>query len=346
MLRLSPFEETEKARRLKVLFSVPSPTPATNPYIPLLVAALGAEGVSVRFFSWKSAFVGRVDIFHVHWPELLVRRPSRLKSAAAAMLGILLLGKFRMTGTRVVWTVHNMSPHESGGRLERFFLRRFLASVSSRVYINRSSENVDLPATTILHGTYSPWYKPLRSWSGERDRDFLFFGLVRPYKGLESLLAAYSELGGSSDLTVVGKPNSLEYAAEIGDRASGLRSVTLTLAHVPDDQLTDLVSRSKVVVLPYTRMYNSGALLLALSLGAHVLAPRTPSNISLQAEFGERWITLFNDELAVSDLETALSMSRRNNSQDSPDMSQREWPLVGRQHRELYDRVVAQKQRA
>ncbi|MBF4572938.1 GDP-mannose--glycolipid 4-beta-D-mannosyltransferase [Herbiconiux sp. VKM Ac-1786] len=332
---------TGNDRRILVMFSVPPPTESTNPYIPLLAHAVRGELVEVSYFSWRSAFLRRVDVLHVHWPELLVRRPSALKSALRSLAGLALLLKLRLTSAKIVWTVHNLRPHESGPVLERLFLRWFYRSVDHRIYINDSAENVGGPSTTILHGNYSGWYRPAPDGGTSARSGLLFFGLVRPYKGIESLLAAYGGLTGNTPaLTIAGKPNSGEYRSLITARASELPGLTLRLGHQSDDELSGLVHAAEVVVLPYTQMYNSGALILALSLGAHVLAPRTPANQAMLEEFGDEWITLFDGPLESRHLLDALGHAAGAARGALPDMSRRDWGDAGDRHVQLYRRLL------
>jgi beta-1,4-mannosyltransferase len=319
-----------------VLFSVPAPSGTTNPYIPLLAGAVEGEDAKVHYFSWKWALTHRVDVFHVHWPELMIRHRSKAKTAMRAMAGLVLLQRMRLDRTSIVWTVHNLRPHETGGYLERLFLKKFYDRVDHRIYINESAENVEEPSTTILHGTYRDWYAG-ESARAERRTGLLFFGLVRPYKGLEGLLTAFQGLGDADvTLTVAGSPNSGDYAQAVRRHAGGRASITLLLEYVDDDRLAGLIRSAAVVVLPYTQMYNSGALLLALSLGSHVLAPRTPSTTELQKEFGSAWVTLFEGSVTAVDLRRALHEAEGRDPLSLPDMTRRDWPDIGRSHVDLY----------
>jgi glycosyltransferase involved in cell wall biosynthesis len=93
----------------------------------------------------------------------------------------------------------------------------------------------------------------------------LFFGLVRPYKGVETLLEAWRGVSGA-ELWIVGRPRmSLE-----GLRASAGPDVRFIPRFVSDAELPAFFRRADVVVLPYARTERldwSGVLATALAFG-------------------------------------------------------------------------------
>jgi beta-1,4-mannosyltransferase len=61
--------------RFVVLQSTGRPDDTTNPYLVQLLRAL-PDTVEVRYFSVCDALLSRYDLFHVHWPEYLIRHPT------------------------------------------------------------------------------------------------------------------------------------------------------------------------------------------------------------------------------------------------------------------------------
>jgi glycosyltransferase involved in cell wall biosynthesis len=106
----------------------------------------------------------------------------------------------------------------------------------------------------------------------------LFFGLLRPYKGLETLLEAWRGIEGA-ELWVVGRPRmALEPL-----RASAPRSVRFVSRFVSDSELPAFFRRADIVVLPYARTERldwSGVLATALAFGK-------PTVVSDIGGFGE-----------------------------------------------------------
>jgi glycosyltransferase involved in cell wall biosynthesis len=95
----------------------------------------------------------------------------------------------------------------------------------------------------------------------------LFFGLLRPYKGLENLLEAWRGVEGA-ELWVVGRPRmALE---PLRARAAQARNVRLIPRFVSDAELPAFFRRADVVALPYSRTERldwSGVLATALAFG-------------------------------------------------------------------------------
>ncbi len=104
----------------------------------------------------------------------------------------------------------------------------------------------------------------------------LFFGLIRPYKGAEDLVAAFNSLTPAQaarfTLTVVGetwegwtRPAELIAASPYRDR------ITFVNRYVSDDEAGRFFADADVLVLPYRRGSASGPLQIAMSAGLHVL---------------------------------------------------------------------------
>jgi glycosyltransferase involved in cell wall biosynthesis len=94
----------------------------------------------------------------------------------------------------------------------------------------------------------------------------LFFGLLRPYKGLDVLLAAWRELGGDPELWIVGRPR-MDVGPLVASAPAGVNWVPRYLS---DQELAGCFGAADVVVLPYVeteRVDFSGVLAAALAFG-------------------------------------------------------------------------------
>jgi glycosyltransferase involved in cell wall biosynthesis len=95
----------------------------------------------------------------------------------------------------------------------------------------------------------------------------LFFGLLRPYKGVETLLEAWRGVTGA-ELWVVGRPRMpLEPLRALASRARNVRFIP---RFVSDAELPAFFRRADIVALPYTRTERfdfSGVLATALAFG-------------------------------------------------------------------------------
>src|SRR3954465_15757887 len=123
--------QTSSRPAVTVLQSFPPPRSTTNPYLVQLVRSL-PDDVRIEYFSWRRALAGRYDVLHLHWPEVLLHSPSRVRTLARMTAATLLLGLLRarplpgvLRGARlaVVRALHNPRPHEQPLLLERAVLR-------------------------------------------------------------------------------------------------------------------------------------------------------------------------------------------------------------------------------
>ncbi len=93
----------------------------------------------------------------------------------------------------------------------------------------------------------------------------LFFGLLRPYKGIDTLLEAFRRVDGA-ELWIVGNPRmDVEPLRRAAAEASG--RVRFVTRFVEDAELPAIFRRADVVVLPYRDAEHSGVLYTGLAFG-------------------------------------------------------------------------------
>lgn len=363
-------------RPVRVLLSFSKPTPHSNPFVSQLSDAL-AERAEVSHFTWETALFGSYDVFHLHWPEMLVRSSNPAKRVGRRIALRLLLLRLRLKHIPIVWTVHNLHPHELGNKAERAVLGRLERQVGYRVFLHAGPEHETGTSTVVLHGDYRDWFAPLVDADATAaPHALLYFGQLRPYKGVESLIDAFEGAsfplktdaaasapapaaaaadpavaapgpatageGAESDwrLVIAGKPQSPAYRDELDARIEATPGVSATLGFVPEPDLVRLIRSAALVVLPYKKMYNSGSALLALSLDRAILVPDEPANRQLQAEIGAQWVLLFDGTLTTDDLRRALRAVESIPADEVPDLSRRAWPDLGRQYHEVYEKLT------
>lgn len=319
---------------LVVLLSL-DPPDGTTKYVVQLTEGM-PDDVALRYFSWKLAILGKYDVFHVHWPEFLIRSGSRMKTAMKVVAFFLLVARITVLRTPVVRTVHNLRPHEDGSRLERILTRLLEKRTSLYIRLNETTETPPgVPTITILHGHYRDWFASEPKPAPVAGR-VLNFGLIRPYKGVEELIEII-EKAPTSDVTlrIVGRPMTEDLRTKIEAVSTRCDRVSAVLGFAPDAELVREICESEIVVLPYRFMHNSGAVLLALSLDRPVLVPDNEVNRLLEAEVGSDWVHRYVGELALADIERALKLSRQRESHQ-PVLDGRDWASVGAQHSAAY----------
>ncbi len=325
--------------RPRVLQSFAEPGPTTNPHLVLLMRALRRSTV-VETFSWRRALLSRYDVLHVHWPEVVVTKTTRLRTLAAVGLFAATLVRCRLRRTAVVRTAHNVAPHEHLPGATRAVLR--LCDRTTTWWI-RLNPTTPLPegarATTVPLGDYGDWYAAHPEPPPVPGR-LVHVGIVRPYKGVLELVGAFREVDDDAvSLRIAGRPGSPATAAEVAEAAAGDPRVQVALRHLDDAELVAEVGAGQLVVLPYRNMHNSGALLLALTLGRPVLVPANAVTDALAGEVGEWWVQRYDGPVTGAVLASALA-AVAGGPPAPPDLSGRDWDVLAERHLEVYAQAV------
>lgn len=332
---------------LVVQQSFPDPRPTTNPYLIMLRDAIASQpGVDVRTFTWRRALLERYDVFHVHWPEILVSGHSPLKKLVRQALTLGLVLKLRITRTPIVRTAHNLELPTGISRRETALLRLIDRWTTLRIRLNPLTPvPAGSPVETIEHGDYRAWFSRYQRRAAIPGR-LAYVGLVRRYKGVDALISAFRAAFRApgtepqATLTVSGKPSSDDLVQQLQAQASEDERVFLRFAFLTDEELVAAVTEAELIVLPYREMHNSGGALSSLSLNRPVLVPDNDVNRLLAQEVGEVWVQRYQPPLSSDDLERAIAAVRRREPESAPDLSRRGWDETGRRHVLAYRRAI------
>jgi glycosyltransferase involved in cell wall biosynthesis len=177
-----------------------------------------------------------------------------------------------------VMTAHYILPPRPSRRqaraARRVFARMDAVVAHSEHGARRLRDEVGLePARVrvIPHGAFDyltrlPVEKPLPAeLEGAAGPVVLFFGLLRPYKGVETLLDSFREIEGA-ELWIVGNPRmDVEPLRRLAAQARG--RVRFVTRFVEDAEIPPIFRRADLVVLPYRDVEHSGVLYTGLAFG-------------------------------------------------------------------------------
>lgn len=275
-----------------------------NPYQDELARGLEASGVSVVTGDHTAplpvvqAFLehGRPDVLHVHWAHSLVGSRWRVVTALLGIRFLLELLLARVVGVDIVWTVHNRFHHETeGGRAERWF-RHAICRLSGAVVVHGETardatvdayglpDHVARRIEVVPHGNYVDCYENEVSRAAAREElglpadatVFCNVGNIRPYKNVPELVETFRSLPGADRrLVVAGQPPADPDERErLADRCAADDRVDCHFEYVPSEDLQYYLNAADVVVAPFTEVLTSGSVVLGLSFGRPVVAPR------------------------------------------------------------------------
>jgi GT2 family glycosyltransferase/glycosyltransferase involved in cell wall biosynthesis len=232
---------------------------------------------------------------HLHWLNPVLAECKTLEEGDKACDDFLRrLEYFVSLGGIVLWTVHNAISHD--GKLFNVEQRlgQGVADLASIIHVHSKrllpilADFYDIAESRVVvqqHPNfigYHPDYvsrKIAREHHGyaETDKVFLFCGQLRPYKGIDDLVAAFTEIvrkNPNTHLLIVGKQVFPYSPGFLTQKFKGVKNLRIVEGHVGDADLQWYYKASDWVVLPYKNILTSGSLLCAMSFRQPCIAPK------------------------------------------------------------------------
>ena len=270
--------------------------PSANPYGGLLARSLAPHGVTLESGwtidpDWVRAQHGRVDVLHFNWlhrfyadPDPAVRR-ARFRNLVASLV------LARRLGMRLVWTMHNLYPHEVHDVLLDRRGRRLICMLAHAViaHCHRAAgllaehfgrrEGVHV----IPHGHFMDVYPNTISREAARTalgvpQDafvYVFLGHIRAYKGVERLIDVFEALPGPERRLVIAGRVHPSYRGPLPDTSGAMRDSRIVFrpGAVPVAELQTYFNAADAAVLPFVDALTSGSAITALGFGCPIVVP-------------------------------------------------------------------------
>lgn len=247
--------------------------------LKLLESTLNLSALTMRFL------ISPPDIIHVQYLPMLM---------SPLPLDLWFIKLCRRRGSKIVLTVHDLLPHDTGETHKRIFQDLYLMvdgiichSDSIRTRLRAEFSVPEEKVSVIPHG---PFFYDLPEPASEQTLQrfglesgkllVLWQGIIFPYKGIDLLLDAWQQVEANSidaRLLIVGT-GAPEFAEQIREQINrlGLKQVQLHLRFVSTGELVALYRAADVVVYPYRAITTSGALATGLALGKTIIASDLP----------------------------------------------------------------------
>jgi glycosyltransferase involved in cell wall biosynthesis len=200
----------------------------------------------------------------------------------------------RWRGSKIVLTVHDLLPHDTGESYKWTFdeLYQMVDAIichSDHVKARLEAE-FSVPAAKISVIPHGPFFYDLPESGHEQILEsfelapdkvlVLWQGIIFPYKGIDLLLQSWQQVEAAVDdacLVIAGTG-----APELLDQIRGqvkdleLKRVKLYFRFISTEELVALYRAASVVVYPYRAITTSGALATGLALGKTIVASDLP----------------------------------------------------------------------
>ena len=285
---------------------------ASNAYQACLARALG----DCRAGTIEDALLGYApgDVFHQHWEDAIYAGARDVHEAAASYLAD--LDAFLACGGRLVWTMHNATPHEDCHPAVSAALRAALVARAHIVHVHgleaaKAARAIGAHEEQLLivpHPGFHDAYpddvieRQARRYFGVEPGVTVFahLGAMRAYKGLDTLRAAFAALHAR-------RPHTRLILAGRSTRTAPGRfvcpspGVLLVPRHVEDSTVQYVMRAADFMVLPYARITTSSGVMLALTFARPVIVPSLPGLLEVVSPGRDALVYAPGDVTALTD---------------------------------------------
>jgi glycosyltransferase involved in cell wall biosynthesis len=294
------------------------------------------------------------DVVHIQYLPLIQRR---------SMLELRVLRHWQSLGVKVVYTVHDLLPHDSGTSHEPAF-RRLYSRVDGLIChseaVKRELETrfgIDSDRIAVIpHGPFFYDFQPQgqaevrRRIGVEANKCLVLWqGIIFPYKGIAFLLDAWARLQAQrlpAKLVIAGT-GSGEQLSQIEEQVRRLnlqRSVLPEFRFLPVDELMALYVAADVLVYPYRAITSSGALMTGLAQGKAIVTTSLPPFLELLRDGENACIVRYGDAQQLAD--TLAELIRDPNKRErlgravaEMQLGAKSWEKIGRLTAEFYQKI-------
>ncbi len=292
----------------------------------------------------------QADVIHVQFLPLVL---------FGSGLELRFLRSAQRRGVKVVYTVHNVLPHDASSRLRARYAEVYEMAdrliCHDQAACSRLIEDFGVKPRKISVIAHGPLLTPqtFKPTATKRSSQCLILwqGILRPYKGVDFLLDAWQQVrsrGKSACLAIVGGGDEA-IERQVREKVAVLNlndSVPLDLRFVSVEELQSYHQAADVIVYPYREVTTSGALMTGINYGKAILASRLPAfeqtlchdRNALLADYGNaaEWALQLERLIGDASLRCRLGESLRASSSATPG-----WDEIASQTVACYEAVLA-----
>jgi glycosyltransferase involved in cell wall biosynthesis len=199
-----------------------------------------------------------------------------------------------------------------GKVIRRLATRYVVHSNSDKGLISKNYGIEEEKIEVIPHGIYDHYQKRERNVAQatvgiKEEFVILFFGLLRPYKGVKYLIKAFEslpeDLAKRSRLLIVGETWEDKESKELAKESTFRNKINIVDRYVSDDEISFYFSASDVLVVPYIRASQSGVAHIGMTFGMPIIASEVGG---LKESLGKYEGTVFVQPESAEEITMAL----------------------------------------
>jgi glycosyltransferase involved in cell wall biosynthesis len=317
---------------------------------PLRHDAVGPSFDGVDWF-WLPSMVRAARFLRRQRPDVVT---FQWWTVAVGHSYLLLAWLARRQGAAVVLELHETQDSGEAAlpllpRYGRFVLRRLLRNASGVVLHSEFDRQLvedafglgDLPVVIAPHGPYSHdrGRGDVRREAPDDAWNILFFGTIRPYKGLEHAVEAFDllpeDVADACWLTVVGETwEGWHRPLELLAASPRRHRTTVVNRYVDDDELAAWIAGADLIVLPYLRSSASGPLHTAMNAGLPTIVTAVGGLVEAAGGYtGATFVPPADPAAIARAVEEIVRTARRDERHEDP----QSWERTVERYAELID---------
>lgn len=301
-----------------------------NPYQHLLTNALKSKGVdvihltSMPSINWLVENRDHVNILHFHWLSGLYM--AKFLTPIRILEFIFRLYIANYLNYHIVWTAHNILPHNKPikpihNMIRRFFLMKTDAVISHCTYGKEALIHQFQPSAPIYiipHGNYLGVHNITMTRESARSsldikRDqfvYLMVGNITAYKGIDKFINAFQKVSSNYDIAIIAgrnrAPKLVEKLITIANKDPRIR---IYPGFISEGEMQRYLLSADTAVFAFDEILTSGSVILCLTYGLPVVVPA----IGCLPELITPEVGILYSQSDPSSLENALTDIRKAN---------------------------------
>ncbi|MDR3259741.1 MAG: glycosyltransferase [Fusobacteriaceae bacterium] len=230
---------------------------------------------------------------------------------------IFFLKTLKKNGLKIVYTKHNVFPHDLEDKYKIEYKNRvnkissyidlfIVHTNSTKVQVIKNYTISSIKIHVVPHGIIRPKVIEEKNEFNFKKNDIVFmhFGLLSNYKGSDIVVSAFNELCNKYSnlkLNLIG-PLDENFRKKLCDLIGENNKINFIPQYVSDELLNYYLNISNFILFPYREISQSGALLHALSYNKCIIASSLPSFVETLHSFKKNWFVNIDDIESVKNV--------------------------------------------
>lgn len=299
----SPEPVTDNVKTLKLVSLIPSSSQKSKSLLKktLRFIEILCNYIYIIFY----VIIHKIDVIHFQWLPLL--------EYTVIEKYLIVIIRYFSSCSKILLSIHNVYPHNFPTSKKNIYKSRIM-NIDRVIdgfiaHLNETKEeivkeyNIDRDKIGITYLGLYPISPNLNDNTTESPNiKILMFGFHTFYKGTDILLNAIKAIPENIEknisITIQGEISE-SYKKTLQDIKTNIKPKWIT-EFLDNKDLLELILQNDIVVLPYRKISQSGALLLALNFDKVIITSDLPSFKETLSTFEEEWFFKSEDPMSLS----------------------------------------------